>query len=320
MLAHRLLMAAGGSGSFLIDMFAYDYVIAANDTAASLKAEATVVCDGTADEAEINTAITAAVASARPYSILLLPGTFLIADRINFLPLTGMVMGNWLLFEASASTIRAAANMTTMIDLAPAAGGQIVTCLDARFGVIDGASATRTVTQLIKMCRFSDNRLRVNDLLRGSGHGVSVQTASVADYPTGNNQLEFNTIRNMTATAFHITAGTNAYGFTGNQVFFGQIIACANGFIMGSAANQNAVHNKFVGSVIEGNTSYGIYDYSGGNFWYVNNTNSNGTKGIGCPSGMTQYSTFVVNIDDSTDAAVLSQHYVLSKGRLIGQS
>lgn len=299
-------------------MQAYDYVIAANDSSAALKATANAVCDGTADEVEINTAISGAVSSGRPYAIALCPGTFITANRIDFTPLTGAT--NWILFDGTAARIQAGANMTTMIDLAPGAGGQIVTCLDARFGVVDGNKASYTVTQLFKIARFSDNRLRVNDLIQGSGLGVSVQQSGVSDYPCGNNQIELNTIRNMGASAFHVTAGTNAYGFTGNVVRFGQIIANANGFILGSAANQNAVHNVFLGSVIEANTSYGIYDYCGANFWYVNNTNTNGVKGLGCPAGMTSFSTFQVNIDDSQDAAVLSQHYVLSYGRLIGQS
>lgn len=295
----------------------YNAIIAANDTAADLKLAATAICDGTADQTEINAAIAAGVGT--PYSILLLPGTYNLTAAIDFTPLTA-AGAQWMEFEASAARIVAGANLTTMIDMAPGAGGQIVTCLDARFGVLDGNKATYTVTQIIKVARFSDNRLRVNDLYNGSGHGLSIQTSGVSDYPTGNNQIDLNTVRNMTGTGIHATCGTNAYGFTGNVVRFGQIIANANGIILGSSANQNAVHNCFLGSVVEGNTSYGIYDYCGANFYYVNNTNTNGTKGIGCPSGMTSFSTFEVNIDDSTDAAVLTQHYVLSYGRLIGMS
>lgn len=295
----------------------YNYVIAANDTDATLKLAATAICDGTNDQVEINAAISAAVGVTS--SILLLPGTYSLGAAIDFTPLTA-ANAKWLLFEASDTFIQAGANLTTMVDMAPGAGGQIVTCLDARFGVLSGNKASYTVTQIIKMARFSDNRLRVNELLDGSAHALSIQTAGVSDYPTGNNQLEFNTIRSNGGTGIHMTCDTNSYGFTGNVVRFGQIIDNDNGIILGTAVNQNAVLNTFLGSVIEWNTGYGIFDYCGGNFFYVNNTNANGINGIGSPSGMTYPSTFNVNIDDGADATVTSQHWVLSYGRLIGQS
>ena len=238
------------------------------------------------------------------------------------------------MFEASATIINAGANMTTMVDVAADSGDEIILTLDLRLGKLNGNKTNYYVTQIIKMARFNDNRIRVLDIVNGAGTGVSIQTAGVSDKPTGNNQLEFNAIHDMDGAAFHVTSGTNAFGFTGNTVRFGQIINNGNGFILGSSANQNAVHNLFIGGPVEGNANYGIYDYCGANFWNVNNTNLNGIKDIGCPSGMNSPSTFNVNVDprwnpnlsppamDPTfgmDAAVISQHYVLSFGRLLGQ-
>lgn len=296
----------------------YDYVVAAADSAPDLQAIADAVCDGTADEVEINAAIAAAVTADRPYSILLLPGTYVAADAdgLDFTPLTAMG-GNWVVFEASGTTIIPGANLTTLINLAPGAGGQIITCADIRLGAIDGADGTFTVTQLVNIARFNDNILRIVDVRNGSGIGVKVAQSGITDYPCGNNKIDIEIIHNMGGTAFLATGGTNAFGFQGNTVHIGEIIACDNGIVLGESANQNAKYNTFICGVIEHNTNAGIYDYCGGNTFLVGNLNTNGTE-IGGPSGMTLRSTYRVHIDlgssGGIDAAVLAQHYVQVNG------
>lgn len=301
----------------------WDYVIAADDSDAALQAIADAVCDGTADQTEINAAITAAAGAGRSYSILLLPGTYILSGAIDFTPLAGMTLGDYMVFEASATTLRAGANISKMVGLDRGSGDQIVTCLDLRLGVIDGNKASFTVTNGIRISRFSDNRVRVNDIVNVSGNGVLVDHDSVSDFPSGNNQLEFNTIRSCDGSAFYVIGETNAFGFQGNTVRFGQIIDNANGFIIGETVDHNATYNLFIGGPIEHNDGYAIFDRCGGNTWIVDNLNTNGDE-LGCPTSMTLKSTFQVHIDTGSmggiDAAVLDQHYVLINGQSWGRA
>ena len=297
----------------------YNKIIAANDTDADLKLAATAICDGTADQTEINAAIAAGVGV--PYSILLLPGTYSISDGIDFTPLTASG-GIWMEFEASGTIIQAAANMTTMIKLDPGAGGQIVHSADIRLGRLDGnATGGKTVTQIVHATRFSDNILRIADVYNGSGDGVRFSLAGVSDYPAGNNKIDIEIIHNCAGNAFYATGGTNSYGFQGNTVHIGEIIACGNGIILGASANQNAIYNLFICGPIEHNTAAAIYDYCGANTFVVSNLNSNATE-LGGPTGMTLRSTYLVHIDLAAsgviDAAVTDQHYVLVNGSEYG--
>ncbi len=314
------LFGGGGAGSIGGGRPPFDYVVAASDSAPEMQAIADAVCDGTADEAEINVAIAAAVTAGRPYSILLLPGIYHCAAAVDFRGLTASG-GQWLTFEASGATIQASASMTTLVRLDPSAGGQILTCADLRFGALDGNVGTYTVGQLVNMARFNDNILRIADIRNGSGNGIKVSQSGVSDYPCGNNKIDIEIIHNMGGSAFQATGGTNALGFQGNTVHLGETIACANGIILGGSANQNATYNTFICGPIESITGAGIYDYCGGNTFIVNNLNSNG-KHLGGPAGMTLKSTYIVTIDHATagtvDAAVTDQHYVLDGGTLDG--
>lgn len=296
----------------------YDYVVAAADSAPELQAIADAVCDGTNDEVEINAAIAAAASAGRTYSILLLPGTYVCGDSVDFTPWVALA-AKWVVFEASGTEIIAGANMTTLIDLAPGAGGQIVTCADIRLGIVDGndSGGGKSVTQLVNIARFSDNMLRIEDVRNGDGIGVHVQQSGVSDYPAGNNKIDIEILRNFGGTAFMVTGGTNAEGFQGNTVHIGEIIACSNAIVLGASANQNASYNTFICGVIEHNTNAGIYDYCGGNTFLVGNLNTHTTH-LGGPSGMTLRSTYRVHIDWATsgvvDAAVLAQHWVQING------
>ena len=298
----------------------YNKIIAANDTDADLKLAATAICDGTNDETEINAAIAAGVGV--PYSILLLPGTYHIGAGIDFTPLTA-AGAKWMEFEASGTTIQAAANMATMIKLDPGAGGQIVTCADIRLGVLDGnAPGGKTVTQIVHATRFSDNILRIADVKDSSGDGVRFSLGGVSDYPAGNNKIDIEIIRNCAGAAFRATGGTNAYGFQGNTVHIGNQIANGYGIVLGDTANQNAIYNMFITGPIEVITNDGITDYCGANTFIVNNLNGNG-KHLAGPTGMTLRSTYLVHIDLGTagtlaDDAVLDQHYVLINGSEYG--
>jgi hypothetical protein len=308
----------GGRYSAGEDMGTYNAIIAASDTAAALKLTATAICDGTADEVEINAAIAAGVGV--PYSILLLPGTYNIAAAVDFTALTA-AGGVWMTFEASGSVIKAAANMATMIKLDPGAGGQIVTCADIRLGKLDGnASGGKAVTQVVNMARFNDNVLRIVDIFDGSGDAFRVNMTGVADFPNGNNLITIGIIHNFGGTGFYVTGASGTYNFQGNTVTVGEVIACNNGFVIGGAANDGANYNRFNLGVVEHNTHAGVYDYCGGNIWLIGNTNSNGDEGLGAPAGVTLRSTIITNTTDTIVAAVTGQYYVLNNGHVVGQT
>jgi hypothetical protein len=297
----------------------YSYVLAATDTPAALQALADVVCDGTADQTEINAAISAVAGEAEPGSILLLPGTYSITGEIDFTPVAShSATGARILFEATNAKIVAGGNLTNMVNLGPTTGNQIVACLTVRIGALEGLKATYTVTQGVYLRRFSDNHLWIGNINGMSGIGVTVDQAGVSDYGCFNNFIEILRIGECTSHGIAITSGSNVYGFQGNQVRTGQIIANASGIVVGDTVNENASYNTFICSPIEHNAQYGVYDRCGGNTWFINNTNSNGIAGVSCPTGMTKRSSFILTADDTIDAAVLDQHYVLDYGRQRG--
>lgn len=59
------------------------YVVAANNSPTHLKAMADYVCDGTADEVQVQAAITAGLASGVPFTIVLLPGSYDFASTVS---------------------------------------------------------------------------------------------------------------------------------------------------------------------------------------------------------------------------------------------
>lgn len=72
-------ISGGGGGG----QYAADFLVAANDAPDSVKASAQYVCDGTADQVEINAAITAAAALPSGGTVLLSSGIFHISDEIQ---------------------------------------------------------------------------------------------------------------------------------------------------------------------------------------------------------------------------------------------
>jgi hypothetical protein len=293
-------------------------VIAAYDTPGALSAIADVVCDGVADQTEINAAISAAAVRTLSSSILLLPGTYHLSAAVDFTPLTGLAAGLWLTFDGRAARLSAAANLTTMVNLAPAAGDEILNCLDLQLGRIDGVKATYTVTQAVLMRRFSDNRVWIGDINQVSGHGINVDQDGVSDFGCFNNDIRVLRLNNIDGTAFNVRSGSNVFGFQGNQVRVHQTAYNGHGFVIGDTVNENATLNTFILGPVEHQTSYGIRDLCGGNIWIVNNTNTNGTAGLSTPTGMTVKSVFQGDFHDTVEAAVTDQHYVLDSGSFTG--
>lgn len=305
------LHAGSGSGS------PYTYTIAAADTESELALSADSVCDGTADQVEINAAISGALSSGINASILLLPGSYYLTAAIDFTPYASTGTGATLIFDARAATIRPGGNLTSLIDIGPASGGQILSRLELYIGTLYGHKATYTVTQAVYLRRASDNKIVIDEIREVSGNGIKVDQDSVTDYGAFNNFIEIRQIATCAGSAFNITgeaSASNVYGFQGNIVKTGQIIECSNGFIVGDAVNFNATFNTFVCGPIEHCDSYGIYDRCGANIWIVNNTNNNASGGIGCPSGMTKRSTITVNADDAIDDSALAFHNITSYG------
>lgn len=307
----------------------WSYVVAASDTPADLQARADAICDGTADQAEINTAISTAAALSVGARILLLPGTYQLSGQIDFSPLaiSGSVEdGKWVDFDATAATIKAAADMATMVNLAAPAGKQIFSKLNVKIGRIDGNNGSFTVNQGVYVQRFVDNRVWIGELVNCAVTGFFVDQHGVTDHGCFNNIIEIDKLNTNGGVSggngFYASSdpdGTSIFGFQGNIVRCGQAHGNFQGFVIGDAADHNAFINRFEIGVIEHSTAYGIRDRNGENLWIVNNTNSNTTAGIVTASSMTKRSTFVVgHVDDTLDSTVTTQHYVLDAGSLRG--
>ena len=95
------------------------YVVAASNSLATHKSRADYVCDGTADDVELNAAITAAASFSglsnpnTGCTILVCPGTYNLAAAVDFNPLAtiGEVP---VIFDAESAVFHAAANLTSM--------------------------------------------------------------------------------------------------------------------------------------------------------------------------------------------------------------
>lgn len=301
----------------------WSVVIAASDTAAALKSGASVVCTGTADQTPINTVIAALPGTKA--RVLMLPGTYKLTGAIDFSPLavaSAVEDGSWIDWDASGATIQAAGNLTSLLNLAGAAGTQIFSKLNARFGRLDGVKATYTVTQGIYAQRFVDNQLYVGELVNCSGFGMVADQAGVTDYGCFNNFLYLLKMNSNTGGGFKATsdaASGHIFGFQGNSLKIGQAFGNLNGVEMGSAANGNAILNRIEIGAAEHSVNAGVVDRCGGNIWLVNNTNSNGTVGAIGASGTTTRSTFTFGlVSDSLDTTITTQHYVLSGGHVVG--
>jgi len=296
----------------------YNIVIAASNTPTNEAALADYVCDGTADQTEINTAITD-LNTLGGGSIMLLPGTYTITAAIDFTPLVdGSSQKEWMRFNARNAYIVAGGNLTSMVDMAPGATG-FLQLLDIDIGALDGAKASYTVTQGVLMHRASNNFIRIGKIMHMSGIGFNSTQSGVADVGCFNNHITIGSIRECTGTAFNVTSDTDAYNFQGNIVTVGQVWDNGNGFIIGDATDDNARWNTFILGPCESNAGYGIYDYCGANTWIVNYLNNNTTADIDTPSNLSFPSTFICDVaSGSIGSNALGVNFIQSRGSFEG--
>lgn len=299
------------------------FVVAASDSSASQQASADYVCDGVADDVEINAAITAAAAfsggTGPGTSILLRPGTYNLAAAVDFSPLAAVGQIP-VMFDAPGAVFYPSTNLTSMfiVGYVGVASSWLSNRLNLRLGTIDGKKGTFTVTQAVYMRHCMDNKLYFHNIQNVSGNGVTVDQSPVSDYAGAfNNLIEIPRLYNCNI-GFQVLSNTNVYQFQGNQVRVGDVTACGQGFVIGSATNDFAFWNKFEIGSIGDSTTNGLVDKCGRNIWIIGNTNTSGTFGISCPTGMATRSTFIVgSTSDSIDPNITNQHLVISGGAIL---
>jgi hypothetical protein len=304
-------------------------VVAASDSLARQAAFADYVCDGTADQVQINAALTAAAALSTPpfpatiapgCTVLLLPGTYYLSDAVDFsnvatvahIPVT---------FDAEAAVFVAAANMTSMFVVGYLGGSTswLENRLVARIGTIEGMKGTYTVDQAVYMTRCMDNRLYFHGIQNVSGNAVTADASAAMSAFMGvfNNTIEIPRIYNCD-NAFEVLSSTNVFQFQGNDVRVGDVSVCASGFVIGSATNDYSFWNIFHIGSIANSTGNAIEDKCGRNTWIVGCTTTNTGDGITCPAGLLSRSTFILGgIDDTISADASLLNLIICDGRIL---
>lgn len=260
-------------------------IVAASNSSQALKDAADYVADGTADESEINSALTAAAGG----TVYLAEGTYVAAGTIlvpNNTILVGAGNGTTIELGDLDATDNLIENKDSTSGNATPGSGVVIRDLK-----LDGRSDLNTTGTQYGVY-FSD---------MGSGTGASaVQGATIENLritrfrndgayltASSNNTITANNFRNNGAVGLSINASSNNNVISNNR-FQGN---GAEGFVLSSSS-----YNNISGNNSEANTTLGMNFTSGGsrNTISGNNINSNGASGMRL-SGETR-STIVGNV------------------------
>jgi parallel beta-helix repeat protein len=216
-------------------------------------ADCDYLCDGTADQTEINAAITALPATGG--EVVILDGTYNITAKINVAKNNVSIRGN--------------GNATILKRMYDSSTGEGVITLTGRSGCkianlqVDGnkTSYTNSNNYGIYLNNSSNNTITGNTC-NNNEYGIRI---------TGNNNtVTGNTCNNNSSSGIYLSSSSNNT-VTGNT--------CNNnnyGIYLYSSSN----HNTVTGNTCYNNSSYGIYLYSSSNNTITGNTCNNNEYGI----------------------------------------
>jgi len=224
-------------------------IVAANNSSQAEKDAADYVADGTADESEINSALTAASGG----NVYLFKGTYNLAAAIS-------VPNNTSLAGAGAGTVLTIPNAQNgsyaMITNTDASTGTGVTVRDL---AIDGNKANQSSGGMNGI--FFDHM--------GGGSGSSARAGG---------ELKNVLVKNMYGTGSGASGvGIRLSNSSNNTLIDNKLQA--NGYI-GLYITSSSSHNSFTGNVMQGNTSYGVYLNSNNNTLSSNTVQGNTNAGI----------------------------------------
>ncbi len=260
--------------------------IIGTSTAGWTSANCDYLCDGTADDVEINAAITALPATGG--EIVILDGTYNITASINIPKDNVSIRGS-----GNTTTLKRMYNSTNT-DSGPTAKGLIT--LNGKSGCkiqglqIDGTKATYTASYNYGICLYSssDNTVTSNTCTNNSSSGIYLYSSSSDNTVTGNtcNNNYYGIYLSSSCSDNTVTDNTCNNGNFGIYLYS----SSSNNTITGNTCNSNnyygislysSSNNTVTGNTCNNNNSYGIRLSSSSNNTVTGNTcNNNSNYGI----------------------------------------
>ncbi len=277
------------------------------------KAAANYVCDGVADNIEIQAAIDAVVAAGGG-SVKLLDGLYQLSAGIDFAGLVDIIDN--FLFDARGTTIKAYADMTSLINIAPldASSKQIIAAGELKFGSLNGRKGSQTVNYGIYIRNCSYIKISATYIGQFSGDGVYADCSGTPYAGTFCNSFDIGAILSNNGIGFRISSNNGVLEFQGNYINIGALKEGTDGVVCGQTDNYNANYNTFIIRDTEDHTGYGCRDRCGGNIWNILYSGVNTIAGFGCPSGLAKKSYINGYFADTVEDAAILEHLFIKNG------
>jgi parallel beta-helix repeat protein len=250
--------------------------VVGTSTAGWTAADCDYLCDGTADQTEINAAITALPATGG--EVVILDGTYNITAKINVAKNNVSIRGN--------------GNATILKRMYDSSTGEGVITLTSRSGCkianlqVDGNKTSYTSSNNYGIyLNTSSNNTVTGNTCNNNGTGIYLTSSS-------NNTVTGNTCNNNNSCGIYLGSSSSHNTVTGNTCYNNNscgiyLYKASNNTVTGNTCNNNNSHGIYLGSssnnnTVTGNTcnnnnSCGIYLYKASNNTVTGNTCIRGT-------------------------------------------
>jgi parallel beta-helix repeat protein len=304
-------------------------------TAGWTAADCDYLCDGTADQTEINAAITALPATGG--EVVILDGTYNITAKINVAKNNVSIRGN-----GNATILKRMYNSSTgegVITLTSRSGCKIANLqvdgnkasytASNNFGIYLSSSSNNTVTgntcnnnnnDGIRLYSSSNNTVTGNTYNNNSNYGIYLYSSSSDNTVTGNTC-------NNNSTGIYLSSSSNntVTGNTCNNTVTGIYLYSSsnNNTVTGNTCNNNSNYgirlssssnNTVTGNTCNNNSNYGIRLYSSSNNTVTGNTCIRGT---GQTSDYTS-SQYTIQLGTTSNYNLISSNNCMGKAVVIG--
>jgi parallel beta-helix repeat protein len=304
-------------------------------TAGWTAADCDYLCDGTADQTEINAAITALPATGG--EVVILDGTYNITAKINVAKNNVSIRGN-----GNATILKRMYNSSTgegVITLTSRSGCKIANLqvdgnkasytASNNFGIYLSSSSNNTVTGNtcnnnstgIYLSSSSNNTVTGNTYNNNSNYGIYLYSSS------NNNTVTGNTCNNNNNDGIYLSSSSNntVTGNTCNNTVTGIYLYSSsnNNTATGNTCNNNSNYgirlssssnNTVTGNTCNNNSNYGIRLYSSSNNTVTGNTCIRGT---GQTSDYTS-SQYTIQLGTISNYNLISSNNCMGKAVVIG--
>jgi len=304
-------------------------------TAGWTAADCDYLCDGTADQTEINAAITALPATGG--EVVILDGTYNITAKINVAKNNVSIRGN-----GNATILKRMYNSSTgegVITLTSRSGCKIANLqvdgnkasytASNNFGIYLSSSSNNTVTGNtcnnnstgIYLSSSSNNTVTGNTCNNNSNYGIYLYSSS------NNNTVTGNTCNNNSNYGIYLSSSSNntVTGNTCNNTVTGIYLYSSsnNNTVTGNTCNNNSNYgirlssssnNTVTGNTCNNNSNYGIRLYSSSNNTVTGNTCIRGT---GQTSDYTS-SQYTIQLGTTSNYNLISSNNCMGKAVVIG--